>query len=85
MLKWRILLPTNLARNTNQRSTAASCLCLSSVFEGKSATLIHFQSSSKKIAALLRHHTTRNLLVRSVVIYVVICVAGMLTVMLRRV
>jgi len=25
MLKWRILLPTNLARNTNQRSTAVCC------------------------------------------------------------
>jgi hypothetical protein len=59
--------------------------CLSSVFEGKSAALIHFQSSSRKTAALLRHQTIRNLLVRSVVIYVAICVAELLTVMLRRV
>jgi hypothetical protein len=27
--------------------------CLSLIFEGKSAALIHFQSSSKKTAALL--------------------------------
>jgi preprotein translocase subunit SecG len=59
--------------------------CLSLVFEGKSAALIHFQSSSKKTAALLRHQTIRNLLVRSVVIYVAIFVAVVLTVMLRRV
>jgi hypothetical protein len=38
--------------------------CLSSVFEGKSAALIHFQSSSKKTAALLRHQTTHNPLIK---------------------
>jgi hypothetical protein len=59
--------------------------CLSSVFEGKNAALIHFQSSSKKTTALLRHQTTRNLPTKSVVINVAICVAVVLTVMLRRV
>jgi hypothetical protein len=55
--------------------------CLSSVFEGKNAALIHFQSSSKKTTALLRHQTTRNLPTKSVAI----CVAVVLTAMLRRV
>jgi hypothetical protein len=57
--------------------------CLSLIFEGKSATLIHFQSSSKKTAALLRHQTSPNPPVKSVVINVVIYVSVVLTVMLR--
>jgi hypothetical protein len=73
--------------HSTQTNTAPplAVFCLSSVFEGKSAALIHFQSSSKKIAALLRHQTTRNLPVKSVVINVAIYVAVLLTLMLLRV